>query len=64
MFAVHGDADKVVPYEENTKLLKERFEAGGGTFQVKVIFGEGHQVTPSFFECQELIDFMLKHAKK
>jgi predicted esterase len=64
MFAVHGDADKVVPYEENTKLLKERYEARGGTFRVKVISGEGHQVTPSFFECQELIDFVLHHTKE
>jgi len=23
----------------------------------------GHKVGPSFFECQELVDFVLKHAK-
>ncbi|MFZ4596134.1 MAG: alpha/beta hydrolase family protein, partial [Verrucomicrobiaceae bacterium] len=44
MFAVHGDADVVVPYELNTKLLKERYEAGGGQITVKVIPGEGHKV--------------------
>ncbi len=64
MFAVHGDDDKVVPYAENTQLLKERIEAGGGTFRVKVIAGEGHQVSPSFFECQELIDFVVNQSKK
>jgi predicted esterase len=62
MFAVHGDSDVVVPYDVNTKLLKERYEAGGGTISVKVIPGEGHKVGPSFFECQELIDFVLKQA--
>jgi pimeloyl-ACP methyl ester carboxylesterase len=62
MFAVHGDSDIVVPYDDNTKLLKERYEAGGGRFTVKVIPGEGHQVSPSFFECQELVDFVLKQA--
>ena len=59
MFAVHGDSDVVVPYDLNTKLLKERYEAGGGQISVKVIPGEGHKVGPSFFECQELVDFVL-----
>ena len=27
MFAVHGDSDVVVPYDDNTHLLKERYEA-------------------------------------
>ena len=62
MFAVHGDSDVVVPYDLNTKLLKERYEAEGGQYSVKVIPGEGHKVGPSFFECQELIDFVLKQA--
>jgi len=63
MFAVHGDKDALVPYDLNTKILKERYEAGGGSIQVKVIPGKGHQVDPTFFACQELIDFVLKHAK-
>lgn len=63
MFSVHGDSDVVVPYDDNTKLLKERFEAAGGSFSVKIVPGEGHKVGPSFFECQELVDFVLKHAK-
>ena len=62
MFAVHGDSDKVVPYNDNTRVLKERYEAGGGLITVKLIPGEGHQATASFFECQELVDFVLKHA--
>ncbi len=60
MFVVHGDSDVVVPYNENTRLLKERYEAGGGKITVKLIPGEGHKVSPSFFECQELVDFVLK----
>ena len=63
MFAVHGDNDVVVPYDDNTKLLKERYEAAGGSLSVKIVPGEGHKVGPSFFECQELVDFVLKHAK-
>jgi len=62
VFIVHGDIDKAVPIAENTLLLKERYEAGGGPITVKVIAGEGHQGTPSFFECQELIDFVVKQS--
>lgn len=62
MFVVHGDADTVVPYEENTRILKERYEAGGGPITVKLIPGEGHKVSPAFFECRELIEFVLKQV--
>lgn len=62
IFIVHGDADKAVPIEENSLLLKQRYEAGGGTITMKVIPGEGHQATPAFFECPELIDFVIKQA--
>jgi hypothetical protein len=30
---------------------------------VKIVPGEGHKVGPAFFECRELVDFVLKHAK-
>ena len=65
MFSVHGDKDATVPHDENTKLLKERYELAGGTCEVKVILGHGHDLSPGFFQCQELVDFILKnHAKK
>ncbi len=62
MFAVHGDSDAVVPYHDNTRLLKERCQAAGGQMTVKLIPGEGHKVGPSFFECAELIAFVLRHS--
>jgi dipeptidyl aminopeptidase/acylaminoacyl peptidase len=62
MFVVHGDKDVVVPYDLNTGLLKERYQIGGGQVTVKVIPGEGHKVSPSFFECRELMEFVLKQV--
>lgn len=62
IFIVHGDIDKAVPIHENTLLLKERYEAGGGPITVKVIPGEGHQGTPSFYACPELIDFVIQQG--
>ena len=62
MFVVHGDKDGTVPYKENTQILKERYEAGGGPITVKLIAGEGHRESPPFFECPELVEFVLKQA--
>jgi predicted esterase len=61
-FVVHGGKDAAVPYNTNTRLLKDRYEAGGGSITVKLVPDEGHQATAAFFECQELIDFVLTHA--
>lgn len=63
MFVVHGDSDAAVTFKDNTGLLQERYEAAGGPITVKVIAGEGHQATPSFFECAELIEFVHQQAK-
>jgi pimeloyl-ACP methyl ester carboxylesterase len=63
LFSVHGDKDGVVPHQENTLLLQERYQKAGGTCEVKIIPGRGHEVTPAFFECQELIDFIVKQVK-
>lgn len=60
MFIIHGDADKTVPFDQNTRLLKERYEAGGGQISVKLIPGKGHEAVPEFFEDRDLLDFMLK----
>ncbi len=62
MFVVQGDADAAVPYPENTQILKARYESGGGQITVKLIPGEGHKVSPSYFECRELLEFVLKQA--
>lgn len=62
VFIVHGNADGIVPYDLNGKILKERYEAGGGKITVKIIEGEGHKVSPSFYECQELVDFVAEQA--
>lgn len=62
-FSVHGDADELVPLDLNSGLLKQRYEAEGGTMILKTVPGEGHKVGPSFFECQELVDFVNRLCK-
>ncbi|MFO0930945.1 MAG: sialate O-acetylesterase [Gemmataceae bacterium] len=62
LFAVHGDADTVVPLEANSGRLKTRYAALGGTMTVVVPRGQGHSMWPGFFRCEELVAFVLAHA--
>ena len=62
IFCVHGDADTVVPLPDNSGLLQERYQSAGGSITLKIIPGEGHKVSSSFFECAELAAFVIAHA--
>lgn len=62
-FAIHGGRDKVVPLEDNSALLKSRYESLGGSMQLIVPPGQGHNLWQGFFQCQELLDFVITHAK-
>ena len=63
LFAIHGDADKVVPLPLNSQMLAERYKALGGSMQLVIPPDQGHNMWPGFFQCQELVDFVLAHAK-
>lgn len=57
---VCGDSDEVVPYEENTGKLKERFEAAGGTIQIILKKGVGHH-PHSLKDPKPIVDFILEN---
>jgi pimeloyl-ACP methyl ester carboxylesterase len=63
MFAIHGDNDKVVPLEANSGQVKERYKALGGSMTLIVPPGQGHNMWPGFFRCQELVDFVIARAR-
>jgi predicted esterase len=60
LFLVHGTKDALVPYEDNTKQIKDSYEALSGPISVKMIEGKGHQESVEFFKCTELVEFVLK----
>jgi hypothetical protein len=62
LFAIHGNSDKVVPLELNSQLLRERYTALKGSMQLTVPPGQGHNMWPGFFECEELVGFLKNHA--
>jgi pimeloyl-ACP methyl ester carboxylesterase len=60
--AVVGDADDVVPYDENAKPFAEKFRAAGGTIEVIVKPGVNHH-PHSLKDPKPIVDFLLKHVK-
>ncbi len=64
MFIIHGDSDKVVPYNENSQLIKDAYEKAGGDITVKIVPGKGHAEIPEFFTDQDLIKFVREQSEK
>jgi pimeloyl-ACP methyl ester carboxylesterase len=62
LFAIHGDIDKLVPLEANSGLLKERYTALGGPMTLIVPPMQGHTMWAGFFQCPELVSFVLTQA--
>ena len=65
VFIIHGKIDKVVPLEKNSAALEEIYEAKGAGDLIEVIkiADQGHNYWRGFFECQELVDFLIENAK-
>ena len=62
LFMVHGDSDRIVPLEENTEIVINRYTKLGGEAKVKVVPGKGHQVGDDFFKSKELIEFIMQQS--
>lgn len=62
LFAIHGDVDKVVPLEANSGRVKARYAALGGKMTLIVPRGQGHNMWSGFFQCPELVEFVLAQA--
>lgn len=62
LFHIHGDKDRVVPLEANTKLLIDRYRALGGPGEFELIKDGGHDMKRHWFESQSLTDFMIDKA--
>jgi pimeloyl-ACP methyl ester carboxylesterase len=63
IIAVVGDADKTVPYPENTAILEERYKALGGKIEVIVKAGGDHH-PHSLKDPKPIVDFLLANAYK
>ena len=63
IFHIHGNVDRVVPLKSNSGDLAKKYQRLGGKMQLVVPNGQGHNMWKGFFYCQELVDFIIAHAK-
>lgn len=59
---LHGDQDAIVPLERNSAELASRYRAAGGSMELIVFPGQGHNYWSGWFESQRLVDFVIAHA--
>lgn len=64
IYHIHGDSDTAVPLETNSGALAERYRQRGGVMTLNVIKGQGHNMWSGWFECPELVAFVIAHAHK
>jgi pimeloyl-ACP methyl ester carboxylesterase len=59
IFHIHGDSDVVVPLKDNSGELAKRYRELGGAIELVVPPGQGHNMWQGFFQCQQLVDFVI-----
>lgn len=66
VFIIHGDEDVIVPLKENSQTLLETYQKAGAESAISLVVakGQGHNYWEGFFRCQELVDFVIRHAKQ
>jgi pimeloyl-ACP methyl ester carboxylesterase len=64
IFHIHGNSDVVVPLEANSGTVANRYKELGGKMTLVVPKGQGHNMWRGFFECQELVDFIISNLTK
>lgn len=64
LFLLHGDADKTVPLELNSALVRDRYVALGGPVELIVPPGQGHSMWSGFFQSAALVAFVQAHARR
>ena len=62
IFHLHGDNDTVVPLNENSGLLKQRYDSLGGKMTLDIIPGGGHDMNRHWFQSDKLVEFVIRHA--
>lgn len=62
VFHIHGDSDTVVPLEANSAELAKRYRQFGGSVEIEVVKGQGHNMWDGWFTSQKLTDFAIARA--
>ena len=63
IFHIHGDSDKLVPIADNSEKVATCYRELGGAMQLVVPPGQGHSMWQGFFQCKELVDFVIANKQ-
>jgi pimeloyl-ACP methyl ester carboxylesterase len=63
LFAIHGDVDQIVPLEANSGAVQAQYKKLGAPMELVIPPGQGHNMWDGFFQCKELVDFVIKNAQ-
>jgi len=55
---IHGDKDAIVPLEKNSGELARRYKALGGSMELVVVPGKGHEEVDEFFLSERFATFL------
>ena len=59
---LHGDSDRVVPHNKNTEVIAQRYKKLGGSVEVELFKGQGHNMWKGWFQSEKLTDFVIARA--
>jgi len=62
LFHIHGDVDTMVPLKDNSGEVARRYRELGGKMELLIPPGQGHNMWQGFFQCKELVDFVITQA--
>jgi pimeloyl-ACP methyl ester carboxylesterase len=55
---IHGDKDRVVPLEKNSGEVASRYRTLGGSMELVVVPGKGHEEVDEFFTSERFAAFL------
>jgi alpha-beta hydrolase superfamily lysophospholipase len=59
IFILHGDSDRIVPVRENSQPFVNAYAALGGSAQLIIVPGKGHEEVDEYFKSDRLLQFLL-----
>lgn len=60
LFSICGSADAYTA--PNSQVVYDRYKALGGTMDLVIVPGRGHEEIPEYFQSTQLLDFMVAHS--
>jgi pimeloyl-ACP methyl ester carboxylesterase len=59
IFIMHGDSDRVVPVQDNSQRFVTAYTARGGSAELLIVHGKGHEEVDEYFKSDRLLQFLL-----